>query len=235
MAGGVSSGIVRRMQKLPELVVFDLAGTTVEDLGQVPAAFAEAIQAQGVSASPAAIEEIRGASKREAFSRLLPPGPDHAERIDAAYRTFQEALAARYAATGIQEIAGAERTFAWLREHGIRVALNTGFDRATTAMLLEPLGWSGSVEAVVCVDDVARGRPAPDLIERAIAVAGASSPAAVANVGDTTLDLEAAQRAGVGWSFGVLSGAHRRERLERFPHTALLPSVADLPAFLERP
>ena len=30
---------------------------------------------------------------------------------------------------------------AWLRERGIRVALDTGFDRATTELLLGALGW----------------------------------------------------------------------------------------------
>ena len=44
-------------------------------------------------------------------------------------------------------------------------------------------------------------------------------PARVANVGDTTLDLESAARAGVRWNIGVLSGAHTREALERAPHT----------------
>ena len=47
-------------------------------------------------------------------------------------------------------------------------------------------------------------------------------------MGDTTLDLESAARAGVRWNIGVLSGAHAKEALERAPHTHLLDSVADL-------
>jgi phosphoglycolate phosphatase-like HAD superfamily hydrolase len=87
---------------------------------------------------------------------------------------------------------------------------------------------------VVCGDDVARGRPAPDLIVRAMAATGTADASVVANVGDTTMDLEAGHAAGVRWNVGVTSGAHDRARLERAPHTHLIASVADLPlqAFL---
>lgn len=219
---------------LPELVVFDLAGTTVDDRGQVPAAFAAALRAHGVAATAADVEAIRGASKREAFAHLLARDGGNeglAVRVDAAYATFQQELRERFARAGVGAVPGATGTFAWLRGRGVRLALNTGFDRDITRLLLAALGWlDGVADAIVCVDDVAAGRPAPDLILAAMARTGVADPRRVANVGDTTLDLEAAARAGVGWSFGVLSGAHRRERLERSPHTRLLGSVADLPA-----
>jgi phosphoglycolate phosphatase-like HAD superfamily hydrolase len=81
---------------------------------------------------------------------------------------------------------------------------------------------------VVCGDDVTQGRPAPYLIFRAMEATGASSVHSVANVGDTTLDLQAGHNAGVRWNVGVLSGAHDRQALERAPHTHLLLSVAEL-------
>jgi hypothetical protein len=39
------------------------------------------------------------------------------------------------------------------------------------------------------------------------------------NVGDTVLDLQAGQNAGVPYNIGVLSEAHAREQLEREPDT----------------
>jgi phosphonatase-like hydrolase len=130
----------------------------------------------------------------------------------------------------VRAVAGADATFRSLRERGVRVALNTGFDRETTALLLEALGWGGGVfDAVVCGDEVACGRPAPYLIFRAMEGAGAGSVHRVANVGDTVLDLRAGYNAGVRWNVGVLTGAHSRPALESAPHTHLLPSVAELP------
>ena len=54
----------------------------------------------------------------------------------------------------------------------------------------------------------------------------------VVNVGDTPLDLQAGTNAGVRDVIGVLTGQHTKERLEREPHTALLPSVEDLPKWI---
>ena len=109
------------------------------------------------------------------------------------------------------------------------MALTTGFDRDIATLLLSLLGWTAdTIDAVVCGDDVANGRPAPDLIRLAMKLTGVHDPLQVANVGDTTLDLESAARAGVRWNIGVLSGAHAREALERAPHTEIIQSVADL-------
>jgi len=132
-------------------------------------------------------------------------------------------------------VAGAADAFAAFKAAGVRIALTTGFDRETTVMLLEALGWNhGVADAVVCGDDVAAGRPAPFLIFHAMEAALATSVHRVAAVGDTTLDLEAGRNAAVRWNIGVLSGAHDRLRLESVPHTHLIASVADLAALLLR-
>lgn len=219
----------------PTLVVFDLAGTTVEDDGQVPAAFTVALAAHGISVTPEQINRVRGASKRQAVLRFVPEGPNQSEDAEAIYARFRQELADRYATGGVRAIVGAAEAFQDLRHRGIKVALTTGFDRDTTTLLLSALGWlADTVDAIVCGDDVAQGRPAPDLILRAMADAGITNASQVATVGDTTLDLEAGARAGVGWNVGVLSGAHRREALELAPHTHLLQSVAELPGLWEQ-
>jgi phosphonatase-like hydrolase len=213
----------------PELVVFDLAGTTVEDRGEVPFAFTAALAEHGVGVTSDQIAGVRGSSKRQALAHFIPAGPDQAAVADRAYASFRSHLMRRYDAAGVQPVAGAVHAFHWLRDHGIRVALNTGFDRETTGVLLAALGWlDGVVDAIVCGDDVKAGRPAPFLIFRAMEATGVNSVHRVAAVGDTTLDLQAGYHAGVRWNIGVLSGAHDRPALERVPHTHLLSSVADV-------
>ena len=214
----------------PRLVVFDMAGTTVKDGGHVPDAFLVALGEHGIEVTPEQLSGVRGSSKREAVLHFVPEGADRARRAETVYNSFREHLARLYNTGGVEPVEGAEATFRWLKRRGIRVALNTGFDREITNLLLSSLGWEGKVvDVVVCGDDVERGRPAPDLIFRAMEAAGVSDARQVMNVGDTVLDLQAGQNAGVRWNVGVLSGAHGLELLEQAPHTHLLASVAALP------
>jgi phosphonatase-like hydrolase len=212
-----------------ELVILDMAGTTVEDCGQVPASLAAALAEYGIKATREQLAAVRGSSKRQAVLRFIPEGPEQLKRAEAVYSSFREHLIHRYASEGVRPVNGADGILRTLRERGVSVALNTGFDRETTDLLLDTLGWTdGMVDAVVCGDDVSQGRPAPYLIFRAMEMTGATSVHGVANVGDTILDLQAGYNAGVRWNIGVYSGAHDRSVLERVPHTHLLPSVAEL-------
>ena len=211
------------------LVVFDLAGTTIENSSHVAEAFAETLARTGVEVAMRDIAAVRGASKREAIARLIPAGPDHARRSAAGYATFTELLRRAYAEHGVRPIAGAERTMRALRARGIRVALNTGFDRQVAQPLLDALQWdAATIDATVFGDDVRAGRPAPFLIFRAMELTGVFPVHEVVNVGDTTLDLQAGYNAGVKWNVGVLSGAHTGQVLSQSPHTHLVESVVDL-------
>lgn len=213
------------------LVVFDLAGTTVHDGGEVVAAFTGALEAEGVEVSADALARVRGASKREAIRSFFPDNAAGGRSADAAYAAFRERLRAGLARDA-RPVDGACETFDALRAVGIRIALNTGFDRDITGLLLESLGWrDGVAEAIVCGDDVPEGRPAPYMIFRAMELTRTASVHQVANVGDTALDLLAGHHAGVRWNIGVLTGAHDAARLAQAPHTHLAASVAALPAF----
>lgn len=212
----------------PALVIFDMAGTTVEDRGQVPAAFSAALSEAGINLSADEITRVRGASKRQAIRQLLPATEQ--PRADEIYARFRDELSQRYRSDGVRSIAGAEDIFRRLRLKGAKVALTTGFDRAIAALLFSSLGWAPTtVDAVVCGDEVDNGRPSPDMILVAMKLTGVPDASQVANIGDTALDLEAASRAGVRWNIGVLSGAHGRETLEQAPHTHIINSIADLP------
>jgi phosphonatase-like hydrolase len=216
-----------------KLVVSDIAGTAVRDGGEVAQAFGAALADHGVEASAAQINAVRGASKREAIATLVARG--HANeygadpaRVEAVYASFKHHLQRLFTSTA-RPIDGVPETFAWLKARGIRLALNTGFDRDIAELLLDALQWRALADAVICGDDVTLGRPAPYMIFRAMELTGTTDVRDVLNVGDTVSDLQAAHNAGVGLSVGVLSGAHARELLEREPHDCLIDSVAQLP------
>jgi len=135
---------------------------------------------------------------------------------------------------GVREVPGAGATFACLKRSGIKVALNTGFSRDIVQVLLDRLGWEeqGLVDASVASNEVARGRPHPDMIQHLMRQLGIPDPGRVAKVGDTPVDLLEGHNAGCGLIVGVTEGTHTREQLEPFPHHHLIGTVAELPPLL---
>lgn len=217
----------------PDLVVFDMAGTTIQAADQVPAAFRQAFEPFGVTLSEEEIASVRGRSKREAISDLLPRHLSSVERQQLStevYSHFQRTLIKRYESQGVEPVDGADGTFQWLKTRGVKVALSTGFDRELAALLLRMVGWGKSIDVVVCNEDVPRGRPAPYLVFRAMEWAGCECVHRVAVVGDTVSDLQAAYNAGARWRIGVLSGAHSEAQLKSFPHSEIIASVKELPS-----
>lgn len=214
-----------------ELVVLDMAGTTVQDGGVVERAFQRASETTGVAdrmPQADALDYVRrtmGQSKIDVFTHLAGGDRDAAERATAA---FESAYADIIATDGVDEIPGAAETLRTLREAGLGIALTTGFSPVTRDAILTALGWHDLVEIALSPSDVGRGRPAPDLVLTALMRAGASSVKTVAVVGDTASDVASGLRAGAGFVAGVLSGAHDRATLTAAGAHAVLGDVTDL-------
>jgi len=224
-----------------ELAALDMAGTTVEEGGAVYDALAGAVASAGHAAGPDAIQRWMGADKREAISGLIEESggtaPD-SETVESLYAEFRSLLRAAYDANPPSPIAGVPDAIAALRASGVKVALTTGFSRDIAEPLLKGLGWTvgpdaaSTIDAVVCADDVAAGRPAPYMIFRAMETTGVHDVARVAIAGDTVVDLRAGTNAGARIVAGVATGKLTHADLAGEPHTHLLASVADLPAVI---
>ncbi|WP_082454619.1 MULTISPECIES: HAD family hydrolase [unclassified Frigoribacterium] len=222
-----------------ELVVLDMAGTTVVDDGVVEQAFARV--ADRVDLGPTltrdeALQYVRdtmGRSKIEVFRHLT--GGDEA-LARRANDEFEVAYGELVDESGVEPIEGAGDLIDALRASGVSVVLATGFSPATRDRLLDALGWT--VDAALSPVDAGRGRPAPDLVLTALLRTRASSVAAVAVVGDTVSDVLSGRSAGAGLVVGVTTGAHTREQLLGAGADVVLDSVRDLvglPAFAAVP
>lgn len=231
-----------------ELVVFDMAGTTVTDHHEVERCFAQAATDTGLTVSAERILAMQGLAKRFVFETLwreqLGPSVDLTERVDHSYAVFRSVLEAHYQSAGATPTAGCLEVFQYLHEQGIAIALTTGFYRTVTNIILDKLGWldglngayvggpDSIIQASIASDEVERGRPYPLLIERAMQLLNVSNPGAVVNIGDTPSDLLSGRAAGVALNLGVTNGTHTHEQLEAHPHDYLLGSLAELPALL---
>ncbi len=221
-----------------ELVVFDMAGTTIEDNGMVLTCLVDTVRSHDLPGEPKELNNLMGMNKREVFAMLAarryPGDSAHAERVaDEALTTFIEHMKAAYDKQ-LTPIPGAEATFAFLRERGIKIATDTGFDATIGGLIIDRLNWLGRfVDTAIFSTDVSLGRPAPYMIYRAMERLGVLDVHKVMKLGDSPSDLEEGYNAGCGEVIGVLSGAHTAETLGSYRHTRLIKSVADLPSLFE--
>jgi phosphonatase-like hydrolase len=128
----------------------------------------------------------------------------------------------------------AEELFSILQGQHIKVALNTGFTRVITDVILRRLNWMRSplIDATVTSDEVPEGRPQPYMIEKIMGQFGISDPAEVVKVGDTEVDIREGRNAGCGLVIGVTTGAYTREQLSNFSPDKIIDSLSELPALI---
>jgi len=221
-----------------ELVVFDIAGTTLNDNESVNRCLRSALAAAGLMVTAAQVNAIMGLPKPVAIARLIEQSglrDELGDRVVAIHDDFVSRSLDFYERDpSVYEVAGTTRVFETLKNSGIKVALDTGFNRSITRVILDRLGWSQSrlIDATICSDEVRRGRPHPDMIQTLMARLEVGDPFKVAKVGDTPADLEEGFAAGCGLTVGVTKGTHSRLELEPYPHSRLIETIADFPGLL---
>lgn len=234
-----------------KLVVLDMAGTTVQDHKEVETCFARACQATQLEVSDERILALQGYSKIHVFKllwseRLGDNHPELKEKANTSFRVFTEILEKHYLENPILPTEGCLETFDFLRKNQIKIALTTGFYRKVTHIILDKLGWlegldnhyfnasgSGIIDLSITSDEVEKGRPEPFMIFKAMKTFGIADPLQVLNIGDTPSDLQSGVRAGCKFSLGLTNGTHTSEQLKIYRNDGLLPSLAELPSFLQ--
>ncbi len=228
------------MQTGPKLVVFDLAGTTVYDDHDVPRVLRTSLQHHGVEITPADAARVMGIPKPIAIRELLEKYEHHEQSLP-----FVEKIHGHFIAEMIhfykndprvREMPGASIVFDRLKQAGVQVWVDTGFDRSITDTLLQRLGWldQGLLDGSVTSDEVKQGRPFPDMILHAMHVSGIMNANDVAKVGDTASDLREGTAARCRWVIGVTTGAYTRAQLLNEPHTHLAENLSGVLKILEK-
>jgi phosphonatase-like hydrolase len=205
-----------------KLAVFDMAGTTIHDESSVAKSFQSALKKHGYAL--VTLEEANqkmGYSKPQAIRELLEiHEPNLAliteELVMEIHASFVSGMVDFYTHdTSVRAVVDAEAVFAALHQLGIKVALDTGFNREITDIILARVGWTdGSlVDATAASDEVPQGRPFPFMIQKIMAELGIEDPKSVIKIGDTEVDVNEGHNAGCLMSIAITSGVFSREQL----------------------
>lgn len=224
-----------------------MAGTTVKDNNEVRDCFFATAEATGLKAESDRIVSMMGLTKKLVFQILWEEQvgrehPDYANKVEESYAKFKEVLEHHYRTQAVEPTSGCLEVFSWLKSRNIKIALNTGFYREVTNVILERLGWNkglnsdyiGSensiIQASVTPSEIynSEGRPAPYMIQKSMYKLGIKDPQTVVTIGDTPSDIQAGLNANCRWSFGVTNGSHTKEQLANYPNDGLFDSVVEL-------
>lgn len=126
----------------------------------------------------------------------------------------------------LQPLADLPALFSALKESGVKIGLITSDSRHPVMLSLEQLGIARYVDALVCGDDRLANKPMPEAVYHVGEMVGVV-PQRMVMIGDTSTDLLAATRAGVGCRVAVRSGVGDEELLARYADI-LVGSVAEV-------
>lgn len=222
-----------------ELVVFDMAGTTVRDKGNVNEAFRSAFLSAGIEVAAADVDKVMGYRKIEAIEIILKQYLEAMEFDAAMIQQIHDAFTNNMVSfyehdTELSALPHVLDTFSVLKSKGIKIALNTGFTRVITEVILKRLGWQDNmlIDTVVCSDEVQEGRPHPYMIRKIMEILDVRETAHIVKVGDTSVDVLEGQFAGCGLIVAVTTGAYSKEQLMEYQPDCIIDSMQELPALI---
>ncbi|MFB0619040.1 HAD-IA family hydrolase [Streptomyces sp. AGS-58] len=193
-------------------VVFDLDGVIVDSFAVMREAFAVAY-AETVGDGPAPFEEYVRHQGRyfPDIMRIMGLPPEMEEPfVRESYR-----LAHR-----VEVFDGVVELLLTLRVRGLRLAVATGKSGERARSLLDGLGLLPFFAHVIGSDEVARPKPAPDIVLRALELLDVG-PGQAIMVGDAPTDLASARDAGVASAAALWVGPDEAELLAAGPDAVL--------------
>lgn len=202
-----------------KMVVFDMAGTTVDEDNVVYKTLQKVINGAGYNFSlNQVLKEGAGKEKLQAIKDILKQDEKQQENNlpEKLYSIFITSLADAYNVIDIKPQQGAIEVFKALKQKKILVILNTGYNESTARSLLDKLNWKegNQIDGLITASNVQNNRPLPDMIHLAMAQFFITNANEVVKVGDSIIDIEEGQNAGCSLSIGITTGAHTEAQLK---------------------
>jgi phosphonatase-like hydrolase len=216
-----------------KMAVLDMAGTTVNEDNVVYKTLRKAINEEGFDFNlEQVLSEGAGKEKLQAIKSVLQVygGIENDALSNHIFQNFIKMLETAYDSMEILPQDNATTLFSALRERGILVILNTGYNAHTANSLISKLGWmiGKDIDGLVTASDVINNRPNPDMILLAMKKFQITDPLEVLKVGDSTIDIEEGRNAGCRFNIGITTGAHTKKQLSTVHPEFIIDNLLEL-------
>lgn len=205
-------------------VVFDLDGTLIDSLPDIAAAANALLADHGLDPLPQAqIGGFVGMGERVFLDRLIAATALEADQFDPLLAEFITHYKASTVRTRV--FPGAIEAVQALRAEGIKVGICTNKPGGPLAAVLEAVDLTRWFDAIIAGDTLPVRKPDPAPLRLAFERMGATEGV---YVGDSDVDAETAQRAGVPFAF--FTEGIRTKSVEEIPHDRAFERFEDVPS-----
>ncbi len=204
-----------------DTVVLDVDGTLVDSVYEHAVAWGRAFHDVGLTIPSQVVHGAIGMGSEQLVAHLAGDAAERGvgDKVREIHNTEFDQLGAR-----VRLLPGADRLISELKDRGHLVVIASSGSGSDTARALDHVPDTALADAVVTGDDVDRGKPATDLLDRALGLVEGTRAAVV---GDSPWDAMAA-RAGGHLAVGVLTGGFTESELIDAGAVLVFDSVADL-------
>ena len=217
-------------------VFFDYDFTLGDSSAPILVGFQKGFAAMGLPEPT--MEQVRptiGMTLADAYVHLTgDPDPAHGAEFYHQFQIAVEDLAdeagKRVMVEGSRLFPGAAELLAALREDGRKVAIVSTKHSGTIRKILTFQKVKSLPDLIVGGSDVNAPKPSPEGLSKAMAELGLG-PEEVLFCGDTVIDAQAAQNAGVDFC-AVLNGTTPEEAFRGYPHVYIAADLSDLGKWL---
>lgn len=203
--------------------LFDFDLTLADSSRGIVKCFSNVLAANGYQPNEMAIKRTIGRTLEESFTILTGVSDDNTlarfkKEYTAEADIYMNDLTMLYPET--------EQTLKTLKQRGAKVGIISTKYRYRIQAVIDRQQLQDCVDLIVGGEDVTSMKPNPQGVLLAMERLGAEKSSTL-YVGDSVVDAETAQRAGIDFC-GTLTGMTTRNELAAFPHRKLVNNLADL-------